>query len=119
MRRHLALILALGYLAWAPAPTISPALTRFTAPALAAPTPFGITEDGALWTCEVMGNHTCGSTIYFVHSDGSLHGYDVNAPSRPACFVEPSDNRNGYDVTFYPNMDERTDHLGFEVTCQA
>lgn len=74
------------------------------------------------WDCHTMGNHTCGDLIFF-NLGGELHGFDVNAPDRPTCFVEPSSTPAGFEVIFYSNMSGRGapeylgDPLGFEVNC--
>lgn len=67
------------------------------------------------WNCMTMGNHICGSVIYF-NLGGELHGFEVNAPNRPACRVEPSSTRAGFEVIFYGDH-AKADQAGFEVTC--
>lgn len=50
----------------------------------------------------------------------AVHGelYEINAPNRPGCFVEPSATVEGFEVIFYPDMGLRNDiDLGFEVSC--
>jgi len=76
-----------------------------------------IEEDDPRWDCKTMGNHICGEIIWF-NVGGELQGYELNAPSRPACRVEPSNTRVGYEVIFYPNQDQ-ADDIGFEVTCPS
>lgn len=80
-----------------------------------------ITEDEPRWDCRTMGNHICGEpdaghlVIYFTLGD-QVHGFDLNAPDRPGCFVEPSDTPAGYEVIFRPDISQ-DDDLGFEVVC--
>lgn len=73
------------------------------------------------WDCRTMGNHMCGDangnvTIYF-NLGGELHGFEVNAPDRPACIVEPSNVKGGFEVIFYPAMSMWGGEFGFEVDC--
>lgn len=88
-----------------------------------------LTEDDpwGRWDCRTMGNRICGDgagnlTIYFDFG-GELYGFDVNAPDRPACFVEPSPTAAGYRITFYSQMSGRGapeylgDPFGFEANC--
>lgn len=71
------------------------------------------------WDCRTMGNHVCGSAkgpIIHFNLGGELHGFELNAPNRPACRVEPSNTREGFEVIFY--MDQaKADQAGFEVRC--
>jgi hypothetical protein len=104
--------LALGTALSSPAPRSSTTTTTTTT----------INEDDPRWDCRTMGNHQCGTTLYF-NLDGELYGFDVNAPDRPGCFVEPSNTKAGYEVVFYSRISGRGapeflgDPLGFEVTC--
>lgn len=75
-----------------------------------------IEEDDPAWDCTTMGDHQCGSLIYF-NLGGELHAFEINAPDRPGCFVEPSSARGGFEVFFYPRISGRDEPLGFEVTC--
>lgn len=68
------------------------------------------------WDCRTMGNMMCGELIYF-NIGGQLHSYGVNAPNRPACIVEPSNTREGYEVIFYMDMAKWGGEFGFEVNC--
>lgn len=44
--------------------------------------------------------------------------YDINAPDRPACWMEPSNTPEGYEVILYPHLSMHNDaDLGFEVSC--
>jgi hypothetical protein len=44
--------------------------------------------------------------------------YDINAPDRPACWMEPSNTPEGYEVILYPRLSMHNDaDLGFEVSC--
>lgn len=78
----------------------------------------GIEEDDpwGRWDCRTMGNHVCGSTIYF-NLAGQLHGFDLNAPDRPGCFAEPSATHAGFEVIWYGRISAHTDEFGFEVNC--
>lgn len=79
------------------------------------------------WDCKINGNHICGDPIHglviWFNLNGELQGYELNAPDRPGCFVEPSDTRDGYEVIFYSHISGRGapeflgDELGFEVPC--
>lgn len=77
------------------------------------------------WDCRTMGNHICGSTIFFVHADGSIHGYELNAPDRPGCFMEPSSAAGGFEIIGYSAISGRDapeylgSEFGFEVPCPA
>lgn len=77
--------------------------------------PAAVSEDSAGWDCRTMGNHVCGSTIWF-NIGGELQGYEVDAPDRPACWAEPSTTPDGYEVIFYP-AGGGGQHGGFEVVC--
>lgn len=76
------------------------------------------------WDCRTMGNHICGDLIFF-NIGGELHAYDLNAPDRPGCFMEPSNRRQGWEIIFYSRISGRGapeyigDPLGFEVGCPA
>ncbi len=79
------------------------------------------------WVCETMGNHICnvdGVLVIYFNIDGQLHGYELNAPDRPGCFVEPSNTAAGFEVIFYSRISGRGapefigDPLGFEVNCR-
>lgn len=44
--------------------------------------------------------------------------YQTNAPHRPACWVEPSETPDGFEVILYPDTAMHHDgDLGFEVAC--
>lgn len=44
--------------------------------------------------------------------------YDINAPDRPACWMEPSNTPEGYEVILYPHLSMHNDaDFGFEVSC--
>lgn len=61
-----------------------------------------------------MGNRVCGPDLIAVH--GEL--YEVSAPNRPGCFVEPSDSVDGFEVILYPDIAAvNPADLGFEVPC--
>ncbi len=99
-------------------------------------TPDGTVLDGSIqeddpygrWDCRTMGNHVCGDengnlTLYITYADGNIHGFELSAPDRPGCFMEPSNTRAGYEVIFYTHISGRGapefigDPLGFEVNC--
>lgn len=73
------------------------------------------------WDCRVMGNRQCADTLFFTMADGSLVGYHINDPTRPGCFVEPSNTPEGFEVIYRPNIYRPNisvgDGLGFEVRC--
>lgn len=77
-----------------------------------------ITEDDpwGRWDCRTNGNHTCSGLIFF-RIGGEFWTYEVNDPHRPACFVQPSSTREGFEVIFSWDLARFTDELGFEVNC--
>lgn len=76
--------------------------------------PERIHEGDDAFICSTMGNRVCGDGALVV-----IHGsvYEVSAPRRPGCFVEPNNRPAGYEVTEYDDISTRTDDLGFEVPC--
>lgn len=96
--------------------------------------PDGATYDGTIyeddafgrWDCRKMGNHICnvdGDLIIYFDLGGELHGFELSAPDRPACFMEPSNTAEAWEIIFYSRMSGRGapeyigDPLGFEVNC--
>ena len=74
------------------------------------------------WDCRTMGNRICGSTIHVPVGD-QIHAFDVNAPDRPGCFMEPSSTPQGWEIIYYSQISGRGapefigDPFGFEVPC--
>lgn len=69
---------------------------------------------GLTWTCQNAEQYIARGTQIIVQGES----YDINAPDRPACFMEPSGTKEGYEVILYPHLSMHHDgDLGFEVSC--
>lgn len=72
-------------------------------------------EDEPCWDCQTMGNHVCGPNP-LIAVKGEL--YELRAPNRPGCFVEPSNTVDGFEIILYPDIAAvNSADLGFEVPC--
>lgn len=74
-------------------------------------------EDDPNWDCRTMGNHICGSTIYF-HLGNEWIGWPLDSTERPSCWMEPSSTPEGYEVILYDHLRlVPPNEVGFEIPC--